>query len=191
MHLPQGQAEHLRIAQELPGKVQHMSRIRGGKERGQQGAAREITLNFFHIRVKADGQHAVGLVKDQDFKVFEGKRAAQQMIQHTPRRAHNNLNARLERVKLFAVAHTAIHGADAEAGAVKQKPGLALYLTGQLARGSENKRLYALVVCVEAIEQGEQVGSCLAAARTGLNHDIAPGHEVGQGVGLYRHEARP
>ena len=44
---------------------------------------------------------------------------------------------------------------------------------------------------VKAIEQGKQVGSGLAAARAGLDHDVAPGHEIGQSVGLHGHEARP
>ena len=191
MHLPLRQAEHLRIAQKFSGKIQHMRRIGSGKEGGENGSARQIPLNFLHVRIEADGQHAVGFVEDQRLEVVKGKGAAQKMIEYAAGSAHQHLNTRTQGVQLTAVAHAAVDGANSKPRAFKQDPRFALNLSGKLARGRQDQCLYSFVFRVKSVEQREQIGSCFTAARAGLNHDVASGHEIGQRVRLYRHEPRP
>ena len=64
-------------------------------------------------------------------------------------------------------------------------------LTGQFARGRENEGLRLLFLRVEQGKQRKKIGARLAAARAGLHHDVASGHEIGQRMRLHGHEARP
>ena len=125
----------------------------------------QIALHFLHVRVKTDGQHAVGLVKDQHTQVLEVQRAAQQVVQHAARRAHNDLGPLAQGVHLFFVAHAAVHGHGPDAGIRENHGGLAFHLHGQLTRGSEHQGLRGLEFRIQAGQHGQQIAAGLAAAR--------------------------
>ena len=151
----------------------------------------QIALHFLHVRVKTDGQHAVGLVKDQHTQVLEVQRAAQQVVQHAARRAHNDLSPLAQGVHLFFVAHAAVHGHGPDAGIRENHGGLAFHLHGQLTRGSEHQGLRGLEFRIQAGQHGQQIAAGLAAARARLDHDVPPFQQIGQSQGLHRHQALP
>ena len=191
MHFLAGQGQHGRIGHEFPGQTQHMRRIGGREHAGMHPAAGQIALDFLHVRVEADGQHPVGLVKDQHAQGLEIEGAAQQVVEHPARGAHNELRPVAQGVHLLLVAHAAVNGGGPDAGFGKEGAGLVLHLHGQFPRGHEHKGLRGLCFRIETRQQGQEIGARLAAAGTRLHHDVPPGHEIGQGQGLHGHEVCP
>lgn len=165
MDLFLGQGKQGRFRHELGGQLEHVRRIRGGKQAGVDALFGQIALHFLHVRVKTDGQHAVGLVKDQHTQVLEVQRAAQQVVQHAARRAHNDLGPLAQGVHLFFVAHATVHGHGPDAGIRENHGGLAFHLHGQLTRGSEHQGLRGLEFRIQAGQHGQQIAAGLAAAR--------------------------
>ena len=168
-----------------------MRRIGGRKQAGVDASAGQVTLDFLHVRVKADGEHAVGLVKDQFPQGFQIQSATQQMVQHTARRAHNELCAFAQGVHLLFVAHAAVDGRSADARAFKNGGGFAFYLNGQFPGGGQHQGLRGLELRREPGQHGQQVAAGFAAARAGLHHDIPTFQQIGQGQALHGHEALP
>ena len=190
VHVPLREAEHLGLAQEFSGEVQDVLGIGGGKERGKHGMRGQIALNLLHVGVEADGEHSVRLVEDKDAQGVEGKSAAQKMVEHAAGRAHDDLHALAQGLELTAVAHAAVKGGHGKARAFKKKMRLVLHLAGELARGGKNEGLRLFFRRIEQRKKRQQIRG-LAAARAGLHHEVASGHEVGKRVRLHGHEARP
>ena len=134
---------------------------------------RQVALHFLHVGVEADGQHAVGFVEDQGVQIVQRKGAAQQMVQHAAGRAHHQLGPVTQGVHLLLVAHAAIDGHGTDARAFEQGARLVLHLHGQLAGGHQDQGLGGVQFGIQTRHQGQQVAAGLAAAGTGLHHDVA------------------
>ena len=191
VHLVVRQGQQLGLVHEFGGETQHMHGESGGKHVGGHAALRQIAAYFLHVRIKADGQHAVGLVKDQAAQMFQTQGAAQQMVQHPARRADNHLSAAAQGFQLRAVAHPAVQGGGVHGRAFKQDFGLMGHLQGQFAGGHQNEGLGRVGLAVHGLQQGQQKCPGFAAAGAGLDHQIAPGQTVGQGHGLHGHKLGP
>ena len=191
VYLPLRKAEHLRIAQEFPGEVEYVLGIGGRKKRGKQRTPRQIALDLLHVRVEADGEHAVSFVEDESLERVQREGAADEMVEHAARRTHDELNAGAQSFELAAIAHAAVQRSHGKAGAFEKHAGFVFHLTGEFAGGGKDEGLRGAFLRIEQGKQGEQVRAGFAAARTGLHHDIAPCHKVGQCMSLHRHEAGP
>ena len=165
MHFFLRKRKHGRLGHKFPGKLEHMRGIGGRKKAGMDAPPGQVALYFLHIGIKTDGKHAIGLVKDQLAQVGEIQRAAQQMVEHAARRAHNELCAVAQGVHLFFVAHAAVNGHGNNARSFKKNGGLALYLHGQFPRGRQHKRLGRLEFGRKPGQHGQQVAARFAAAR--------------------------
>ena len=183
--------KHGRRRHELPGQLEHVRRIRGRKQAGMDGPAGQIALYLLHVRVKADGEHAVGLVKNQFAQVLEVKGAAQQMVQHAAGGAHDELGPVAQGIHLFFVAHAAVNGDSDNARARKQCGGLALDLHGQFPRGGQHKGLRRLEVGGQPGQHGQKIATGLAAAGARLHHDVAPFQQIGERQRLNGHKPLP
>ena len=188
---PLREAEHLRIAQEFSGEIQDVLGIGGGKKRGQYGVRGQIALNLLHVGVEPDGEHAIRFVEDESAQSVQRKGAVQKMIEHAAGRAHNDLNAGMQGLKLTAVAHAAVQRGDGKTRVFKKGAGLVFHLAGQFARRRENEGLRLLLFGIEQGNERQKIGARFAAARAGLHHEVASGHEIGQRMRLHGHEARP
>ena len=191
MHFLLREGEHGRLGQEFPGQLEHVRRIGGREHAGVDAAARQVALHFLHVGVEADGQHAVGFVEDQGVQIVQRKGAAQQMVQHAAGRAHHQLGPVTQGVHLLFVAHAAIDGHGTDARAFEQGARLVLHLHGQLAGGHQDQGLGGVQFGIQTRHQGQQVAAGLAAAGTGLHHDVAAFQQVRQGQGLHGHQGRP
>jgi hypothetical protein len=94
-------------------------------------------------------------------------------------------------VQLIPIADAAIHGDTAHAGISAQQFGLAGHLKGQLAGRDQHQGLRDWLERVDELEDGQQVRAGLATARARLDHHVAPREEVGDGLGLDRHQLGP
>ena len=168
-----------------------MRGICGREQAGMDAPPGQVALYFLHVGVKADGKHAVGLVKDQLSQVAEVKGAAQQMVEHTARRSNNKLRAVAQGIHLFFVTHAAVNGHGHNAGSLKQHGCFALHLHGQFPCGSQHKGLRRLELSGKPGQHGQQIAARLAAARARLHHDVTPFKQIGQRQRLHRHEALP
>ncbi len=65
MDLRRGKGKQLRFREEFSGQPQHMGRIRRGEEGSVNPRIREITLDFLHVRIKADGEHPIRFVENE------------------------------------------------------------------------------------------------------------------------------
>lgn len=113
------------------------------------------------------------------------------MVQHAAGRAHHQLGPVTQGVHLLFVAHAAINGHGTDARAFEQGTRLVLHLHGQLAGGHQDQGLGGVQSGIQTRHQGQQVTAGLAAAGTGLHHDVAAFQQVRQGQGLHRHQGRP
>ena len=113
------------------------------------------------------------------------------MVQHAAGRAHHQLGPVTQGVHLLFVAHAAIDGHGTDARAFEQGARLVLHLHGQLAGGHQDQGLDGMQRGIQTRHQGQQVTARLAAAGTGLHHDVAAFQQIGQGQGLHGHEGRP
>ena len=190
MDFPAGEGEHVRLGHEFRREPQHMGRI-GGREKAGMAPVGQVALDLLHVGIKADGEHAVRLVENEEAHLTEIKGVPEQVVEHAPRRAHDDLDPGAQGVHLFLVAHAAIDGADIDAGAREKGGRLAFHLKGKLARGHQHQSLRRPEFRGQGGEHGQQVAARLAAARARLHHDVAPGEQVGQGQGLDGHELLP
>ena len=83
----------LRFANEFVSQVKHVRRKCRRKHAGIDCAAREITLDLFHVRQKTHGQHAIGFIEDKHPNMIQDQDAFQQMIQHSAGRADHHMGA--------------------------------------------------------------------------------------------------
>jgi signal transduction histidine kinase len=56
-------------------------------------AAREITLNFPHVRIKTHRHHPVRFIENQYGKIVKGERSSDQVIEDAARRSHDDMRA--------------------------------------------------------------------------------------------------
>ena len=155
-----------------------------------QIAVGQVALDLFHVGVETHRQHAVGFVEDQHLEMIEREGALEQMIEHAPRRADDDVRALFERVDLRAIAHAAIDGHGAQARVAAQIFRLPATPVGPVhawgpgsAPGSDCARR------VEPLQHGQQERAGLAAAGAGLDHHVARAKQIGDGPRLNRHEA--
>ncbi len=186
-----GKGEHGRSGHELGCQVEHV-RGEGRRQKARIDALLgQVALDFLHVRIEADGEHAVGLVKDQGAQRVQGERSSEQMVQHAARRADDELGAFLQLLQLLLVAHAAVEGCRGDACAGKEDFRLLRHLGGKLSGGHQHQCLHHLFVRTQGGHQRQQVGAGLAGSCAGLDHDVPAVHKVGQGCGLHRHEGGP
>ena len=165
---------------------------KGGREHADlHTPGGQIALDGPHVRIKAHGQHAVGLVKDQDLQILERQVALEQVVQDAPRRAHHQVSSLAKGLELGAIGHAAVDGGRAHSRRARQNLGLPGHLPGELARGHQDQGLAGSPRGVDALQHGQEIGAGLAAARARLDHQVAAGQQVGDGPALHRHQLGP
>ena len=120
---------------------QHRDALRHG--RGKQQAAffrRHRLQHEFEIFAKAEIEHLVGFVEHHDRQRGNIQRPALDMVAQAPRRAHDDMDARLQGAALALRVHAADAGADARAGMAIEPGQLALDLQRQFARRRDDER---------------------------------------------------
>ena len=191
VHVVAAEADKFGVGHKLAGSAQHVGREGSREHAGVDGPFRQVAFDGLHIFVKAHRQHAVGFVKDEHLKVVERKRAFEQVIQHAPGRADDDVRPLLEAVDLAAIADTAIDGHGAQPSLAADRLRFVPHLASQLARGDQDQCLAAVLRGVEPFDHGQQKGAGLAGAGARLDHHVAPGQEVGDATRLHGHQARP
>ncbi len=167
-----------------------MGRISGGKHAGLPFVG-QIAGNLDHIGIKADGEHAIGFVKNQHLDFCKMQGSPEQMIKDAPGGADNHLTAVFQGVKLLFVAHAAIKGASRNASAFQYGLRFPFNLEGKLSCWHQHKCLGKGFLRVNGFQHGQKVGSGLAAARARLNHDVTSGQQIGNGKSLHGHQFFP
>jgi len=113
------------------------------------------------------------------------------MVEHAAWRADHDVRAAFERVDLRTIFHAAIDGYRAQTLVAAQLLGFLKDLLGQFARRDQDQRLAGVARGIEALEHRQDEGACLAATRTGLDHHVAFGKQIGDGARLDGHQVRP
>ena len=151
----------------------------------------KVFLYPFHVRVKSHRKHPVCLIKDEQLKMFQGKRPLEEVIEYATRRADDNVRAAAKGVYLLAIPDAAVHGDDPQACRAAQKFGCLRHLPAQLARGDEDERLAAIFRGIKQFQHRQDKGAGLAAAGAGLDHHISACKQVRDAPRLHGHEGCP
>ena len=139
---------------------------------------------------KAHVEHLVGLVENHGVYVVEVYHAAVYQVDEASRRGHDNLDALAEGANLALYRRAAVDGQHLKAGSVFGHIGqVAGNLQAQLARGSQYQCLRHTPFQVDALDDGQAEGRCLARARLRQRHDVAVAPEQ-QGYNLFLHRHR-
>ncbi|GAB6036312.1 hypothetical protein JCM15519_08710 [Fundidesulfovibrio butyratiphilus] len=115
---------------ELFGQTQHVGRIGRGEQEGGNPAFGQVSFDLPHVRVEADGKHAVGFVENEGLEVLQGEVVAQQVVENASRRPHHQVRSGAKGVGLRPVAHAAVDQAHAQSGVLEEHFGFAGHLFG-------------------------------------------------------------
>ena len=166
----EGALEHL--ARELDDRRRHRRR-----EEERLALRREVLEDAADVRQKAHVEHPVGLVEDEDLEVIELRVGEAEVVEQASRRRDQDVGARAERVLLRPHRHAAEDGRRGEGRVDRQRLRVLLDLRRELAGGRQDEGARrAALLADELVEDREQEGGRLAAARHGAGEDVASLH---------------
>ncbi len=128
-----------RIGLHAIGERAHLTRERGRDEVRAVPLGR-VRQDALELVAEAQIEHAIGLVEHHRADVLRVDRAAIEVIQEPPGRAHDHLGALRERAPLVAQAHAARGRGDARAELRVEPRQLLFDLLRELARGRDHER---------------------------------------------------
>ena len=118
-----------------------------GKGRGDKDRLtilRTLPKNFADIVAEPDVQHPVHLVKHRKLDVLKRQVPTLDHVQHTPRRAHNDLRMLAELIRLHIDRLSAVDRAHAQSSVRRELLDVLLDLHRKLARRRENNRAHRI-----------------------------------------------
>ena len=101
-------------------------------------------------------EHAVGFVDDEHLDAAQVEHVLAVVVDQAPRRADQQVDARLHLIALLAVVDAAVHGLDGEAGGLPEQVGVVGDLHHQLARRRDDERARARA-CRRAVGSSRRV----------------------------------
>jgi len=162
-----------RIAEHPPGQLHDGLRQRGRKQHGlaldgQAAQDPPDVGNESHV------QHAVRLVQNQALQPIHLRVAVLQVVQQATWRGHQHVHAGAQRLLLRTGGHAAVHGGAPQAGAGGQDAEVIEDLHGEFPRGRQDEGARAAgLPDGQAVQNGQEEGSGLAAAGDGGGHQVA------------------
>ena len=183
-----GQREQLWCLEKFSCQSENMRRVGGGKECRMNRRVGQVALTFLHVRVEADGQHPICLVKDNGGQVLEVQCPAKQVIKDTTRCPHNHGNPLSQGFHLFSVSHASVNGGHCQPAVPEQRLCFLLDLYGKFPRGNKNQGLDCGKIGDKAMQQGQQIGTGLSTSCARLYHDVAAFKHVGKSPFLDWHK---
>ncbi len=162
------EVHHLGVAHVRAGEALDGRRDRGAEEQRLPllGAAAE---DFFDVGAKADVEHAVGLVEDDDLHGSQIEGAAAEVVEHAAGRADDHVGALLQLGDLPSDRLAAVNRHACNAPAVGELLEFIADLDCQLARGDEHQSLRRRgFATVNPLQDGDREGGRLAGAGAGL-----------------------
>ncbi len=141
---------------------------------------------------EAHVQHAIRLIKDEDFDIAQVEVAASFEVNEAAGRCGNDVHTLGVKLRLlFLVVHSAEDGDCVDSCVGAELGGVLMDLNAELAGGSEDEcagvsRFARLGVGVaqNAVENGEKEGRCFAGTRLALAERIASFQRLGENAGL-------
>jgi len=113
------------------------------------------------------------------------------MVEYSSRCTYHHMRPLAKGIKLMAVSDAAINLHVANSCARAQSFYLVRNLAGQFASWYQYQGLTSVSLYIDTIKNWENKSPGLAAAGARLDHQIAPGKKIGDGLGLNRHQTGP
>ena len=131
---------------------------------------RAAAKNFFDVGPKADVEHPIGLVEDDDQQVVELERAATHVIQNASGRANDDFDPPRKFFDLSPDRLAAIDGHRVDLATVRELDDFLADLHGQLARGNQDQGLRSVPALgrLEAFQNRNYERGRLAGSGAGL-----------------------
>ncbi len=149
---------------------------------------RAAAENFFDVGAKADVEHAVGLVEDDDFQIAQLQRAAGEMIENAAGRADDDFGAAAQFIDLSANGLTAVEGDGMQFAAVRELDNFFTDLDGKLAGRHQDKRLGAgmFFAYIDLFQNRNRESGGFAGAGARLTEHVDSGKGAGNEASLNR-----
>ena len=163
----------LGIAERPGGEVGDFRRQGGGEKEGLT-VFRAASDDAFHRCEKADIEHAVDFVEDEDFDVIEVDEALLEVVFEASGRGDEHIESGAQSGALGAVADAAKNAADFEVGEAGEVAHGGFDLHGEFAGGLEDKAAEG-AVGAEFLQGGQREGRGFSRAGLGGGDDIASG----------------
>ena len=174
--------EARRVLQHLARQLDDRRRQRGREEQGLLGA-RQVLEHPADVRQEAHLEHAVGLVEDQDLEAVELRVVVLEVVEEAPRGGDQDVHPLAEGLLLRPHGDAAEDGRALHVGELGERRHVLDDLGRQLAGGSEDQGPGgAARLLLQAMEDRQQEGRGLAAARHGAGEDVLAHHGGGDGV---------
>ncbi len=147
---------------------------------------RTAAQNLLDVRAKADVEHPVGLVENDEADAAEHQRTAADHVDYPAGRADDDLRPAPQMFDLLPDRLAAVDRHHANVVAEGQFDALVAHLDGQFAGGKQHEGLHAGVLRArfEAFENRHAEGGGLARARLRLAHQIDALQRLGNQPGL-------
>src|SRR5664280_55074 len=172
------------VLQQLFRKLRDRGRHRG-REEERLAALGKVPEDAADIGQEAHVEHPVRLVEDEDFEAGQLRVAEAEMVEEAPGRRDDHVDAAPKRVLLGAHAHAAEDSRAGERRVDRERLEVLVDLRRQFARRGEDERARrAARLRDEAVEDGEDEGGGLAAARHRAGEEVLALHRGRNGVVL-------
>ena len=109
-----------------------------------------LAQNLFDVGPKADIEHPIGFIEDDEFQIAEIESPAAQMVDHSAGRADRDIDPLAKFFNLPAKRLAAVERDDVQSSAMGELHGFVAHLHGQLARRHQHERLRAGSLCMLA-----------------------------------------
>lgn len=175
-----GHRDLYRVGEKFLAQSPNLGRHRGRKESRLTGA-RQLTQNLLNRRKKAKIHHLIGFIEHHTAGMVESDVSGLHVVHQSPRRRHQNIQAKAQGANLGARLRTTHHEANPHLqGTAKTVEGLR-NLCSQLAGRRQYKmrgRLrHRLTAFLQALEQGKREGRSLAGAGLCNTQKVFARHE--------------
>jgi len=173
-----------RIAHDRSGKGLDLGRHRGGKQEGL-AVSRKGADDPPNVREESHVEHAVRLVEDEDLETAEVHVPAGHVVEESPRRRDNDIDAGSEGVFLRGHSDAAVDGMAADPCAFREAAEGDFNLGGELAgRGEDESAGAAGRLAEEPVEDREDKGGRLAGTGLGGADHVPPAKDRGDRLAL-------
>ena len=143
-----------------------------------------------HVGQEPHVEHPIGFIDDHDFDRAEVDVLETHVVQQSPRRGDDDFAAVAQRPLLRTRVDPTDDGHRTEADVVAERKHLLVDLQGQLARRRQNESAAAdLSSPLQALQDGQEEGRCLAGARRCAADQVTTGQDDRYALRLDRRRA--